>query len=481
MRTEVPASLRPQFLLGASLILTLALPYPSSSQTSTPPPPGQKPAAAQPRVTQTSAATPIPKKSVGPTASSTHYPILLLALGNEPSWNLRIGSKGPERLDRPNYPPIPLEPAEVSREGVADVWTYHAKDSQTGASVMVHLSREACSDPPATTKFTFRATVEHTQLGTMLGCARVATELFPKINNQPTDDEDDEDAKDKPAPPTVTDFKVPTAIAYVSGGKTMLKRGKTTRIVPDKADPDFSLSHDGKKLLFVTEDPALSTRSISQYDIDANRVTPLIRGSVRNPVWSPDDMRIAFLKQDDNKWQLWVASAMSATDPASAVSLASSPLDAIEGWVDAHTILVSDREQLYWITDDGRLTQALSLKELCGSDFTPGKDFSARVHPLNPDLLLVSAFFLHPPKDLPASSKEGDVTAFFEYELLSKRRTPLDIPDLAINHPEWSRDGLQIYFSAAAKPPAKSGMYRVFWDGTTPTWYLAGTGMVIGQ
>jgi uncharacterized membrane protein len=477
VRTAVPASLQPQFLLGASLVLTLALARSSFSQT---PPPNQKPAP-QPRLTTTSAATPVPKKPVGPTASSTHYPILLLAMGNEPAWSVRIGLKGPERLDRPNYPPIPLEPAEVAKEGATDVWTYHAKDSQTGASVTVHLSREACVDPPATTKFTFKVSVEHTQLGTMLGCARVATELFPKINNQPTDDDDDEGAKDKPAPPTVTNFKVPTAVAYFSGGKTLLKRGKTTRIIPGKADSDFSLSHDGKKLLFGTEDQTLATRSISEYDFDANRVTVLIRGSVRNPVWSPDDTRIAYLKQDDNKWQLWVASATSATDPASAVSLASSPLESIQGWVDAHTILVSDREQLYWITDDGRLTQALSLKELCGPDFTPGRDFSVRVHPQNPDLLLVSAFFLHPPKDLPASTREGDVEAFFLYELLSKRRALLDIPDLAIAHPEWSRDGLQIYFSAAAKPPAKSGIYRVFWDGTTPTPFLAGTNLAIGQ
>src|SRR5258708_699955 len=37
---------------------------------------------------------------------SKHYPILLLASGNNPAWSLRIGQKGPERLDRPGYPPI---------------------------------------------------------------------------------------------------------------------------------------------------------------------------------------------------------------------------------------------------------------------------------------------------------------------------------------------------------------------------------------
>jgi len=151
---------------------------------------------------------------VGPAApQSTHYPILLLAQGNDPSWSLRIGLKGPERLDRPNYPPIPLEPSDVGHEGATDAWTYHAKDSQTGATVTVHLIREACMDTvAATTKFSFRVAAEHAQLGALSGCARVATELFPKINNQP-DPEEEEEAKKKPPPPTITDFKPPAAVA----------------------------------------------------------------------------------------------------------------------------------------------------------------------------------------------------------------------------------------------------------------------------
>jgi len=69
--------------------------------------------------TLTSGQTPAPAKKLpaGPPApQSTHYPILLLAVGNNPIWSLRIGQKGPERLDRTGYPPIPLEPAEVTHE-----------------------------------------------------------------------------------------------------------------------------------------------------------------------------------------------------------------------------------------------------------------------------------------------------------------------------------------------------------------------------
>src|SRR6266446_5661565 len=166
--------------------------------------------------TLASGQTPAPAKKLpaGPPApQSTHYPILLLAVGNNPDWSLRIGLKGPERLDRPNYPPIPLEPAAVTQEPAADSWTYQAKDSATGAAVSVHLTREVCtdvvSDPtaapgPSTGKYTFRVSVDHAQLGSMKGCARIAAELFPKINNQ-LDSEEDTDKK-KPPPPTITKF-----------------------------------------------------------------------------------------------------------------------------------------------------------------------------------------------------------------------------------------------------------------------------------
>ncbi|HYU22856.1 MAG TPA: hypothetical protein VEM60_06900, partial [Candidatus Dormibacteraeota bacterium] len=51
--------------------------------------------------------SPAKKLPAGPQApQSTHYPILILAFGNDPNWSLRIGQKGPERLDRPGYPPI---------------------------------------------------------------------------------------------------------------------------------------------------------------------------------------------------------------------------------------------------------------------------------------------------------------------------------------------------------------------------------------
>jgi hypothetical protein len=232
------------------------------------------------------------KPAAGPPApQSTHYPILLLVQGptedDGKTWSVRIGLKGPERFDRAGYPPIPLEPSEVVREGITDSWTYHAKDAQTGAAVSVHITREPCSDPAAIAKLAFTASVDHAQIGSAQGCARVATELFPKINNQPTDDDDD--TKNKPAPPTITHFKPPFAVAYIKAtGGFIVKRGTAARAVPVKGGYQPALSHDGKRLLYTTEEKGAEKsdeRTISLYDWATGKSTELLRGSVQQPFW----------------------------------------------------------------------------------------------------------------------------------------------------------------------------------------------------
>jgi uncharacterized membrane protein len=438
-----------------------------------------------------------PKKPmVGPPSpQSTHYPILLLAFGNEPSWSLRIGQKGPERLDRPGYPPIPLDPAEVTHEAAADSWTYHAKDSATGALVAVHLARESCSlpvpgpstppaadassaSPPAppspAAKYAFTASVDHGQLGTLQGCARVATELFPKINNQP--EEDDDDAK-KPPPPTITNFKAPVAIAYLTPDSRMIfKRGAVTRVIPGKPGYDFSVSRDGKKLLF-TRDEGADARTINEYDYDSNTVKELLSGSVRQPFWSPDNTGFAFLKFMDGKWHLWTAPIAL---PESAASVYPGEADSIHGWADAHTILVDDFNQLSWIAQDGTVQRATPLKDLYGDIFGHSSVDKIRVHPLNADLLLISGEIPNPPPGMPKDPHMGGSMGFCLYEIRSKRRVLLTPPNMFAQDAEWSRDGLQIFFTGSDSSRHPS-VYRMFWDGTSLQKYLNGTDLAIGQ
>src|SRR5260370_39472176 len=101
------------------------------------------------------------------------------------------------------------------------------------------------------TKYTFRAVVEHPQIGTLSGCARIAAELFPRITNQIDDDADDA-AKKKPAPETtVTGFKPPTAVAYInSAGKIGICRGAVHKMFSFFI-ADLSLFHSAKKLSYV--------------------------------------------------------------------------------------------------------------------------------------------------------------------------------------------------------------------------------------
>jgi uncharacterized membrane protein len=435
--------------------------------------------------------TPAPKNPpVGPPApQSKHYPILLLAFGNQPNWSVRIGLKGPERFDRAGYPPIPLEPAEVTHEASADTWTYHAKDSATGAAVAVHLSREACTDatndtltttPTLGGKYSFRVSVDHAQIGSLKGCARIATELFPKINNQP--DQEQDDAKKKPPVPvsTVTKFQSPVAVAYLNANQQLVfKRGSVARIIPGKPGNDLSISHDGKKLLFTREEGPGPIRSISQYDFDSNSVKELVRGNYRNPVWSPDDSRIAFLNYQDAKWQLWT---LSSSDPTKPTALSTDDFASIQGWSDVHTLLATTANltELAWIGEDGKRGQAVSLNEICAPDFRPGSNMSIRVHPANPDLVVISASFAHPPQSVPVGEKEGEAKGLFFYEFRAKRRVSLPVPNLGASNPEWSRDGFLVFFTGS-DASRHSITYRIFWDGIGLQKYLSGVSLVIGQ
>ncbi len=320
-------------LLAAPLLL-VGLPALSFGQT--PPPPKKLPA--------------------GPPApQSTHYPIFILAFGNNPNWSLRIGQKGPERLDRPGYPPIPLEPAEVTHEA-ADSWIYHAKDSATGAAVAIHLTREACTDatndtltttPPPSGKYSFRASVDHAQIGTMTGCARIAAELFPKINNQP--DQEEDDAKKKPPVPvsSVTNFKLPVAVAYLNASQQLVfKRGQVSRVVSPRPSSGLSVSHDGKKLLFTADDAPGPIRTLYQYEFDTSAKHELLRANVRQAFWSPDDKRIAFLKWDNSAWSLWV---VSPDNPQAGANTFTREAMELLGWADDHTLLGSNQDGLLWI------------------------------------------------------------------------------------------------------------------------------------
>ena len=421
---------------------------------------------------------PSPTAPAAPNApQSKHYPILLLASGNNPAWSLRIGQKGPERLDRPGYPPIILEAAEVTNETAGEAWTYHAKDTGTGAAIAIHLSREACSDGMSATKYTFRSVVEHPQLGTLNGCARIAAELFPRITNQSEDDSDDP-TKKKPVPDTtVTNSKPPTATAYINAaGKVVVSRGAVKKIAA-AAGTDLALSHDGKKLLYVRTDTKSGPEStIVLYDFDTGRSRDLVHGTVRQPFWSLDDSRVAYLSNLEQKWQVW---SLQPAAPETPTAIYTNNVSNLQGWVDTHLLLATDLQNAYWLADDGKPTQTVPLRDIYGTTFEVRESDTIRVNPGNPDLLLVSANYLTGPLGA-ASNASQPVGGIFLYELRTKRRVVLTPPEQSAQHGEWSRDGVQIFYSVHLSAGG-SMTYRVFWDGSATKRYVAASDLVVGQ
>jgi hypothetical protein len=433
--------------------------------------------------------------AVPPSPQSTHYPILLLGHGADPfPWTVLIGQKGPERFDRANYPPIALDAVNVAGEGAADAWAYHAKDSATGADVTIHLTREGCIDapgsaamdpaskPPAASgkpaaaasvpplKNSFRMVLEHAEAGTFRGCARIAAELFPKIVNQSADDDDAD--KKKPPVATITNFKTPTAVAYLNpAGKIVVSRGAAKKIAPTTGT-ELAVSHDGKKLLFTRNDAKMgSERTIVLYDFDTGRSKDLLHGTVRQAFWSPDDSRVAYLQSQDQKWRI-LSSPISA--PETATALNSGSVDSLDGWIDGHTLIAADAQNLYWVADD-RPQQSIPLREIYGTAFRVSDSDTIRVNPVNADLLLVSAKYVVPPASAPA-----DASGVFLYEVKSKRRITLTPPEQWSANGEWSRDGIQIFYTRRMSATS-SVTFRVFWDASGARKYLDGTDLVVGQ
>src|SRR5262249_45183547 len=162
---------------------------------------------------------------------------------------------------------------------------------------------------------------------------------FPNIYSH-ADDEKDTDQK---KPETVTKFQPPVAVAYLnSARKVVLRRGKLATIVAPEGS-QLCVSHDGNRLLYRR---GVTDRAIVLYDSATSKSENLAQGEVQQPFWSPDDSRVAFMKFVDGHWRLWVAPVGA---PDTAAEVLPKEIAAIDGWVDAHTILVDDRQQLSWV------------------------------------------------------------------------------------------------------------------------------------
>jgi hypothetical protein len=94
-------------------------------------------------------------------------------------------------------------------------------------------------------------------------------------------------------------------------------------------------------------------------------------------------------------------------------------------------------------------------------------------------LLLVSADYASAPAGSPKDAT-GLAAGFFLFELHSKRRTVLCPTDQRGRYAEWSRDGLQVFYTRVLSATAEA-TFRIFWDGTGVQRYLSGTNLSVGQ
>jgi uncharacterized membrane protein len=456
----------------------------SSGQTPAQAPP-QKPTPNAPTKTASPANAPIPSPV------SRHYPILIVAHGNEPFWSLRLGMKGPERLDRAGYPPLVLDPDEIVPDEPGVSWVYHAKDTVTGADVAVELSRESCSDGMADIKYTFKVEVQHAQIGTLNGCGQSAPEKFPEFRKKnqldPDDNADDKDkekSKDKDKDKDkksvldpITNFQLPTSVAYLDAtGKVIFSRSAVRRTVAPEGS-ELAVSHDGKKLLFTRSDSKTGPeRTIVLYDWDTGRLRDLATADVRSAFWSPDDSRVAFLKYDGKIWQVWT---LPVSAPETAAQFSPQSVDALHGWISPMTIFASDLQNAYWLSED-KPPQTVALKEIYGDSFQVMSSDTLRTNPVNADLLLVSAYYQKTPAGAP-TDPVGLNSTFFLYEVLSKRRTILGPADSYQRSAEWSRDGLQIFYTRGVPGKVPLSTWSIFWDASNPHRFNSGAFFVIGR
>jgi uncharacterized membrane protein len=475
---RTPTDLLSSQLARLSLCAVVSFPlFPVRAQTPAQRP-AQKPAAKPPA--QTTEAQP----AVAGPQQTKHYPILVIAHGNEPFWSLRLGMKGPERLDRAGYPPIVLEPSDVVRDESGTFWTYHAKDAATGALLSVKLVREPCSDGMSTTQYTFKVIVEHAQIGTLNGCGQSTPEKFPEFRkkNQIDPDEnadvDDKEKDKKGVLDPITNFKPPVTVAYLNAtGRVVLSRGEIKKIV-GPSGMELALSHDGKKLLYTRSNSANGPeRSIVLYDADTGQTKDLVSGGVHQAFWSPDDSRIAFLKFDGQQWHVWT---MPVADPDKATQLSPQDVTALHGWVSPSAVLATNAVNAYWIGEDGNAQQTVPLKEIYGDQFQIMSSDTIRANPVNADLLLVSAYYTNAPAGAPVDAM-GLASTFFLYEVRAKRRVVLGPADAFTRAAEWSRDGLQIFFTRGVPGKGLLVTNRIFWDGSGVKRSESGSGLVIGK
>jgi len=267
-------------------------------------------------------------------------------------------------------------------------------------------------------------------------------------------------------------------LAYRDGNGRLVYQtaGGGTKVVAPADGFEPNLNPDSRLLLYTLQGPD-AARTIMLYDASTGKSRALQQGFVRQAIWSPDGLHIAFLKMGKDQWQLW---AMPAVEPAKARAVATLKLDTLVGWTtDSQSVIAFDSEKLHWIGLDGAVKKSVAIDKIYSQKFQWMSSDTLRFHPRNPDLLAVSAFYMETPKGAQVDAMDLNATIFL-YDFKTGSRTgQLDIKSFGL-YGEWSPDGEWIYFTRqeAAK---RRGIWRMHPGGKGLERVAAGEMCVVGR
>lgn len=270
---------------------------------------------------------------------------------------------------------------------------------------------------------------------------------------------------------------LPAAMAYMdASGRLMYRAAIASRVVESRRTYEPCLSSDSKWLVYTRDEPG-TNRAIVRYDAEARRNTDLRVGLARSPKISPDSSRIAYLELADSKWQIWVLDPRS---PKDAAPLWTGKIDTLHGWTpDGKSVLAMDEKTLMWISLEGRLVRSIPLAEVYGAELQWMSSDRIRLHPRNPDVALLSAYYRETPKGAPADEMEL-LSGVFVVDLKSKTRRPVTGTDVFGAAAEWAPEGDQIYFTRR-EPSGRRAVYATPANGVGMRRVMAGSDAVVSS
>lgn len=262
--------------------------------------------------------------------------------------------------------------------------------------------------------------------------------------------------------------------AYLDNfGHVMIRTSLAAYPATTRRAAELSLSADGRLLLF-TRDEEGTARSVLVCDTHTRRSRVLVSGEVRSGHFAPGGDRVAFLKYSGQNWQLWVT---PLDDAQKAVPVYRESLEGFAGWsADGSALLAFDANAVLWISPEGRVLRAVPRAEIYGAQLQRMSSDRIRLHPSQPDVLLLTAYFAEAPRNAPVD-ESGNFSGVFTYDLRAKKLQPVTGPDFYGTSGEWSAAGDRILLTRR-EPSGRTAIYQTPWRGAGFSRIASGSGMV---